>query len=331
MFEENEISEKSMGGTEMCKRAVAARIPPELNNDFQVICSRVRKIEEDKIRIYWVHDLPQDPETSHIKDESSRNRFHKIVFCGNWQMNQYVTIHGLPITSQMDMIETPIVPFADIQKSKEGPVRLIYTSTPQRGLAMLVPVFMKLAETNKNIHLDVFSSFAIYGWPDADKQFEPLYQACRDHPQITYHGFAPNEKVREAYEKAHIFAYPSIWPECNSRSLIEAMSAKCLAIHPNLAGLSDTSGNLTAMYQFDQDINVHAQKFYSILEHAIKIARDDETQNVLGFTKNYADYRFNIDRIAGRWEDMMRSLHDQYKDPKSRRIQGSMFKYKAAG
>ena len=90
-MEENEISVNSNGGTEQVKRMIGSMLPEGLLDDFQVICSRVRKIDESKIRVYWIHDLPEDPETSHIKDKSSRDRFHKIVFCGNWQYNQYLT------------------------------------------------------------------------------------------------------------------------------------------------------------------------------------------------------------------------------------------------
>jgi len=320
MFEENEISEKSMGGTEQCKRSIAARIPAELNDNFQVICSRVRELQNDKIRVYWVHDLATDPETNHLKDEASRARFHKIVFCGNWQYNQYLQI-GVPPTNQVAVIDTPIVPF-DIKPKKfdDGKIRIIYTSTPQRGLSMLVPVFTKLTEKYENIHLDVFSSFGIYGWPEADKQFEEIYAICRSHPQITYHGFQPNEKVREALENAHIFAYPSIWPECNSRSLIEAMSAGLLCLHPNFAGLSDTSGNLTAMYQWDEDGNRHINLFYQLLDQSIKIVQEEQTQNYLAFVKAYADTRYSIDKIAGQWQDMMSVLNAQYPTVESRAI-----------
>jgi hypothetical protein len=55
-FEENEISKNSQGGTEMMKRGVAERLPAGIADDFQIICSRVRELEEDKIRVYWLHD-----------------------------------------------------------------------------------------------------------------------------------------------------------------------------------------------------------------------------------------------------------------------------------
>lgn len=326
-FEENEISSKSSGGTEMVKRMIASRMPEGLADDFQIICSRVRNIEEDKIRVYWLHDLPEDPETNHLKEASSRDRFHKMVFCGNWQYNRYVTLLGIPQNDKCAVIETPIIPIEYKEKSRDE-IRLIYTSTPQRGLALLVPVFEELCKKHSNIYLDVFSSFQIYGWESADKQFEELFKRCKDHPNIVYHGTQPNDVVREHLQKAHIFAYPSIWYECNSRALIEAMSAGALCLHPNLAGLSDTSGGMTSMYQYDEDHNKHANKFYHLLDHAIDIVNQDNTQGYLQYIKSYADNRFNVNKIARQWQDMLGALKEQYPTTESRAIPKAMFRYK---
>jgi glycosyltransferase involved in cell wall biosynthesis len=325
-FEENEISKNSQGGTESVKRGLAERLPKGLADDFQIICSRVRKIEEDKIRVYWLHDLPEDPETNHLKEESSRNRFHKIVFCGNWQYNRYRDFLGIAPSKNHIVLETPIDPFP-IAKKDYDTIRLIYTSTPQRGLSLLVPVFEKLAEKYKNVHLDVFSSFKIYGWDEADKQFESLYDRIKNHPQMTYHGFASNDVVKEHLLKAHIFAYPSIWLECNSRSLIEAMSANLLCVHPNTGGLADTSGGMTYMYQPDNDPNTHCNLFYNALDHAVQIVREENTKEYLNFVKAYADSRFSWTKIAKQWEDLLTGLKTQYSTIDSRKIPSQVFVY----
>lgn len=327
-FEENDISINSKGGTEMVKRAIAAKLPEGLADDFQIICSRVREIQEDKIRIYWLHDLPQDPETNHLKNQSSQDRFHKIVFCGNWQYNNYLGVLGLTPSSKLAVIDTPIEPIEWMPKSTDE-IRLIYTSTPQRGLQLLVPVFEKLCEKYDNIYLDVFSSFEIYGWTESDKPFQELFDRCKNHPKIVYHGFKPNDEVRGALQKAHIFAYPSIWQECNSRSLIEAMSAGLMCIHPNLAGLSDTSGSLTSMYQFDQDFNAHANIFYQILDSAIGAVNNEDAQNYLKYVKSYTDNRFNINKIARQWEDLLMGLKMQYPEG-SRGLPKPMFVYRTS-
>jgi UDP-glucose:(glucosyl)LPS alpha-1,2-glucosyltransferase len=328
-FEENEISIKANGGTELMKRRLAAKIDQELMEDFQIIPSRVRELKDDKIRIYWLQDLPVDPETNHIKDPSSRDRFHRIVFCNNWQYNYYVNLLGIPQTSQSLVIENAIRSFEPVKKTTDE-IRLIYTSTPQRGLSLLVPVFVELAKKYSNIKLDVFSSFSIYGWGDADKPYQELFKICKEHPQINYHGAQPNEVVREHLQKAHIFSYPSIWQECNSMAFIEAMSAGCLCVHPNLAGLSDTSGGLTSMYQFDENPNIHASRFYHLLDDAIQSVHKPEVQNYLSFVKTYADTRFNIDKVVMQWEDLMRSLKNQYPTHESRAVPKQMFRYKIA-
>lgn len=309
----NETNINSFGGTELHMEKLLANLDPELLQHFQLIPSRVRDLREDKIRVLNLHDLPLDPESQHLNDPWSRSRFHKIVYCGNWQMNQYETRLGIPHDQKLAVLESAIEPIPYIEKNKKE-IRLIYTSTPQRGLAILVPVFEALAQKYDNIVLDVYSSYKIYGWDQADQQFEALYEKCRQHPRINYHGFAKNDEVRAALQRAHIFSYPSIWLECNCKALIEAMSAGLLCVHPNYGGLIDTSGGMTAMYNWDQDINKHANIFYSQLDNAIQIVQQDQVQNYLRFQKQYADTRFNWTKVLKQWDGLLRALYEEYKD-----------------
>lgn len=326
-FEVNEISKNSKGGTELMRMGLEERLPADLLEDFQIICSRVRQIEEDKIRVYWLHDLPEDPETNHLKNKSSRDRFHKMVFCGNWQYTRYRDFLNVPHDDSCIVLETAIDPIMFESKPKED-IRLAYTSTPQRGLELLVPVFVELCKKHDNIVLDVFSSFNIYGWADSDKQFEKTFDICRNHPKINYHGAQPNEVVRESLKKSHILAYPSIWQECNSRSVIEAMSAGMLCVHPNCGGLADTAGGVNFMYQWDTDQNKHANVFYRALNNAIEIVHTEDIQNYLRLVKMYADSRYNWIKVAAQWEDLLRHLRLQYPTVASRKAMGPMFHYK---
>lgn len=328
-FEVNEISANSKGGTELMRMGLEERLDPELLNDFQIICSRVRKIEEDKIRVYWLHDLPEDPETNHLQKSDSRDRFHKLVFCGNWQYTRYRDYLQVPHNDTCTVLETAITPFKqeDLIKSTDE-VRLVYTSTPQRGLDILVPVFVELCKKHDNIVLDVFSSFNIYGWSESDKPFEKLFDICRDHPKINYHGAQPNEVVRQALNKAHILAYPSTWMECNSRSVIEAMSAGLLCVHPNFAGLPDTAGGLNFMYQWNDDKSKHANVFFNALDNAIQTVNQDSLQQYLKLVKIYADSRYNWTKVASQWDDLLRNLKQQYPTVESRKLPGLMFNYR---
>src|SRR6478736_893211 len=107
-FEENDISKEANGGTEITKRGIASLIPQELQEHFQIIPSRIRELQEDKIRIYWVHDLPEDPEINHLKEAKSRNRFHKIIFNCNYHLNDCILKLGIPQDKKIDIIETAV-------------------------------------------------------------------------------------------------------------------------------------------------------------------------------------------------------------------------------
>jgi UDP-glucose:(glucosyl)LPS alpha-1,2-glucosyltransferase len=316
LIELNELNQASNGGTELTTRKLFDCLTREELEDIQIITARVRELDENRIRIYHLHDLPLDPEASHLKEESSRNRFHKLVFSSNWQYQQYQNYLGVPYSNHSMVIETGIDPIPLVEKPKDK-IRLIYTSTPHRGLEILVPVFVELAKRNPDIELDVFSSFGIYGpgWEGRDAQYEPLFKICREHPQINYHGWADQETVRAAYQKAHILAYPCIWPETSCRSLIEAMSAGCLAVHPNFSALSDTAGGLTLQYGGDStDINVHANIFAHTLMYAIENMRVNDMTPLLSYVKSYADMRFGWDNIAIKWKSLIASLKAEHND-----------------
>jgi glycosyltransferase involved in cell wall biosynthesis len=327
-FEENDISRNSQGGTEITKRGIASLVPNELQQHFQVIPSRVRELLDDKIRIYWVHDLPEDPEINHLKDEKSRRRFHKMIFNCNYHLNDCITKLGIPQDNKIDIIETAVEPIPYVKKELDGTINLIYFSTPQRGLELLVPVFTKLAEKYPNIHLHVFSSWKIYGWEQMDEQFERVYKKIREHPQMTYHGFAPRDAIVAQLQRSHILAYPCIWRETACRVLIESMSAGLMCVHPNYGALADTAGQLTLSYQFMDNHNEHAEIFAYYLDHAIQNVTEEATQNYLTFVKTYADMRFNLKGIAKKWEQLMTTLLNNYPDEKKRQMQVPMFVYK---
>lgn len=320
-FEENEISTNAFGGTEIAKRSLGERLDPALLEPTQIICSRVRTLDPEKIRIYWLHDLPEDTESSKLKQASYRDQFHHLVFISNWQYARYQQSLGVPYSHTHSVIETGIEP-APIVGKPSGTIRLVYTSTPQRGLHILLPVFKELAKKYSNIHLDVFSSFKIYGWDEYDRQFEPLYEECRNHPQITYHGFVPNEHLKAHLDQSHIFAYPCVWPETSCRAMLEAMSARLVCVHPNFAALPESSGNLNIMYQGDSDPNIHATQFYMALDVAIQRVQDhyDSMMGHLNIVKSYVDGRYNLDRITQQWNALLSGLQSQYPTVTSRAL-----------
>lgn len=298
---------KAQGGTELMNKALYERVDNDLLEQFNIIKSRVRHVDNDKKNILWLHDLWSDPEAQHLKDPESRARFDRLVFVSNWQLATYNLALGVPYAESI-VLKNAIDPIQLVQKPKDQ-IRLIYHTTPHRGLQILVPVMEKLAEIHGDaIHLDIFSSFEAYGWKERDEPYLDLFERAKEHPQMTYHGFQPNHVVREALQNSHIYAYPCIWQETSCISVIEAISAGCEIVCPNLAALPETTANFATMYQFHEDMNTHANIFVNHLNQAINDHREVNQQKKLAIAKNYVDNFYNWDVRASEWTGLLRAL-----------------------
>ena len=300
------------GGTEMMKEGLLERLDPDLASQFNIICSRVRDISDEKKNILWLHDTWDDPEAQHLREAESRSRFAKLVFVSNYQFQTYHLGHGIPYRESV-VLKNAITPIDLDEKDKEADViRLIYHTTPHRGLEILVPVFDHMWNNGyeDKIHLDVFSSFNIYGWPQRDEPYQELFQKCKDHPGITYHGSVENNVVREYLKQAHIFTYPNIWPETSCISVIEAMSAGCAVICPNYAALSETTGNFANMYQWHEDPNSHANIFASILKVLLDKYHDPFHKDKLSMQKIWTDAFYSWDNRIPEWDGLLRGLQN---------------------
>ena len=302
--------EEANGGTEMMRNQLYSRVDPDLLDKFQIICSRVRWIDPKKPTILWCHDTWDDPESQHLKEEERRARFEKFVFVSNYQLSTYNLALQVPY-AQSFVMQNAIDPIELKDKNKDQ-IKLIYHTTPHRGLNVATAAIMELAKKHGDkIHFDVFSSFEAYGWKDRDKEFEDLFNNIREHPQMTYHGYQPNEKVREALQEAHIFAYPSIWPETSCIAAIEARSAGCQVVCPNYAALPETTANFATMYQWSEDIQFHANVFANMLNAAIQNHYDEHTQRKLLYQKNYTDNFYNWDLRANQWTGLLQGIANQ--------------------
>ena len=303
---------KSQGGTERMHQRLMKELPKDLTDQFQIICSRVRDIDESKHRVLWCHDTYDDPESQHLSNKEKRKRFNKIVFVSNYQCSTYQMGLGVPydqglvLKNAIDPMEEKLIKKPEAKEQ----VRLIYHTTPHRGLELLVPAFNWICSRHENVHLDVFSSFEIYGWGYRDEQYEKIINQCKEHEHITYHGFQPHEKVMEALGKAHIFAFPSIWPETSCIAVLEAMSAKAVTVCPNFAALPETCANFASMYQFSENPQEHANRFANVLNATICNLRDlpDTWEPQLNFQKNYFDNFYNWKMRKMEWEAFLKGI-----------------------
>lgn len=321
----NETNENAMGGSELIATALAEKLDPKILKEFQIVNSRVRELDETKVRIFVAHDLPGDPESEFLKN-GGYDKFAKLVFVSNWQMQQYMGYYNIP-WSKCVVMPNAIEPIKYNKDKPRDVIRLGYWSTPHRGLNILLPVFEKLCEKHDNIELDVYSSFALYGWDKRDEDYKELFEACKAHPKVNYHGAVPNSEIREAIQNMHILAYPSTWLETSCLVLMEAMAAGLMCVHPNYGALYETAANWTWMYQYHEDLNAHANLFYQILDSAIEMMKNptDDLHSHLASQSAYANINYSWNRRVPHWNSLLASVVNE-----PRELPKPSFKYEVS-
>lgn len=307
-FVRSDLTKNAMGGTESQAEALVKYVDKKLLSNFQIHVSRVKEnvVDPKKTQIIWAHDLPGDPEVAHLKN-GGWDAYDKLVFVSNWQLQMYNAYLGVPYSKSV-VLQNAIEPIpTHLKSSTNDGINLIYHTTPHRGLELLYPAFNQLSKDFDNVHLDVYSSFEMYGWGVRDEEYKKLFDLLKAHPNVTYHGFQPNEIVRKALTKAHIFVYPSIWQETSCIALMEALSAECLVVHPNLAALPETAANWTNMYQWHENPREHINVFYKTLYELVDKIVNENRLPVLS-QSSYANRVYGWDNRILQWKNFLESF-----------------------
>jgi len=312
-LKKNAVHKDAKGGTELMLEGLKKRLDPELWDNFNFIMSRVRDefIDPDKPNILWLQDLPEDPESQHLKDASSRERFAKIIFNSHWQQQQYHMKLGVPYEDGV-VLKNCCERFDPHEKPKDEKLRLVYFSTPHRGLHVLESAIRHLETQRDDFEVDVYSSFKIYGWEEEDKQFQELYDRLGELKSVNYHGTVSNEEIRTALTKSHILAYPSTYIESSCCVAIEAMAAGLLAVVPNYGALTETCTDYAWMYNWESDPAIHARRYAGILNSALDSYQEPALQQILKLQVMYYNYFYSWDMRTAQWTSVLNSVKSEF-------------------
>ena len=298
-----------LGGTELILGYLKAALP-DLCDKVQIIQSRPEQTKlEDKPRILWLQDLPQDPASARLRDRGYRKQFNRIVFNSFWQQQMYNAYLGIPFSEGITIKNgvprlTPTLP----KPKTDDKLKFLYTSTPHRGLAVLAGAADALAKERQDWELHIYSSLNIYGWHEADNNFTPLYEKLQQNPCVVYHGTQPNAVVRQACLDSHVFVYPSIYIESSCMAIQEAMMAGCLAITSTLGALIETCGEWAWMIPFTENFDHLAQMTYSQMIRAFKHYDDPGMTNYLTAQSDYYQNFYSFETRVPAWKVLLESV-----------------------
>ena len=285
------------GGTEILKEQLLAQLPEESLDGINLIGSICHPslVKEDKINILWQHLSYDQPNVRLMQDRKFVDSIDYFIYVSHWQYNRFREIYKIPEYKSF-VIKNATHTFDIVEKQKDNKIKLLYTSTPWRGLAVLIKSIEILNKTREEFEVDIYSSTKIYGsaFEENEKdRFDALFNKCKNTPNVNYLGYADNNAIRAAVQKAHIYTYPSIFEETSCLAVIEAMSAGCHVVTTNYGALPETCGEFATMIEFDSSgqnlIERYAETLNSVIDnYKNNLYKDDLEMQIKYYNKNYS-------------------------------------------
>jgi glycosyltransferase involved in cell wall biosynthesis len=264
------------GGTELMYEGLVKHASSFWKPNINLIISN-KNVVPGKINILWQH-LSYDQDNARVMaDKEFVSQIDKFVYVSHWQYEKFRYFYNAPEHNAV-VIRNCIEPMTFVEKPK-GKIKLIYTSTPFRGLDVLIDAFVML--NRDDVELDVYSSTKIYGSSyDAatSTQYTMLFDRLKSTKNVNYMGYASNAGVRAAVQRAHIFAYPSTFEETSCISAIEAAAAGCKLLVTNYGALPETLGSWATYVPYNSDRDQLATKYATALSNMIDSSVDTKSQ-----------------------------------------------------
>ena len=232
--------------------------------------------------VLWVHADTQARSTAALKEAAIAGRFGAFVFVSEWQRQRYLASFALPQSKTCVLRHAVAPPFErrlgtgeQVLPAMQNPPLLVYTSTPTRGLSLLVDCWPEIQRHSPRARLKVFSSMGVYNAPDSD-DLQRLYDRCRASPGIEYVGSVPQPVLAREMRGAAVLAYPTRFAETACIAALEAMASGAVVISSDYGALSETTSGFGRLIAADPDQSRFLARFAAVVRSVLdRIAERD--------------------------------------------------------
>lgn len=273
--------EKPLGGTELMHDELMRRLAEDVKDEYSIF-NYPSQADFNKKMIYW-NQLSYDQEAVRfLSYRENIDRLEKIVFVSHWQAEQFRKIFNIPGSKTL-VIKNACIGIEKRIGRGDKKIRLCYTSTPWRGLDVLLKAWELLDIDPSSAELHIFSSCSIYGpeYSSEDQKYEYLYEWCQRLPGVSYRGSIPNVDLRSEMKEFDILAYPCTFEETSCIAVIDALCAGLRVVCSSIGALPETTEGWARIYSYEEDRIAHANLFASILSEEIERIRSGSMDDVL--------------------------------------------------
>jgi glycosyltransferase involved in cell wall biosynthesis len=261
-------------------------------------------VNADK-KYVWLHDVIKPGEFTPQRLE----KITKIFALSKWQRDLFplvpeekfmVTGNGVDqddIKEVQRMLRVGII--------KRNPYRLIYASSPDRGLKCLLKLFPYIKKEVPQAELDIF-----YGWHVWDTMYENNPEMMAEKKEIVdlmeqdgvvFHDRIGQKDILKEYAKSSILAYPSEFTEISFIGGMKAQALGAIPVTTNVAALDETIqfGLKVDSKKIYTDITAQKEWVSAVIDLLKNPPTEEQRKDMMDWAKN----KLSWDKIINNWNE----------------------------
>jgi glycosyltransferase involved in cell wall biosynthesis/tetratricopeptide (TPR) repeat protein len=200
-----------------------------------------------RLKLLWVHDInvgPPSPQMERWLLEWDRilclSQWHKRFFC-----ESYPTLDPARVIVTRNGIDPERF---RVEHPKTN--RLIFSSSPNRGLDTLLHLFPVIRQHIPDAELHIYYGFDC--WETFARQrgnqselaeiqrYKTMIADAEQRGGVKWHGRVSQRELADAFMRSKVWAYPTLFHETSCITAMEAQAAGCVPVATRVAALAET-------------------------------------------------------------------------------------------
>jgi len=269
-----------------------------------------------KATFLWVHDIHVGPGSPELHE--TLLRYDRILPLSNWHRGFLNQMYPWLPEEQVRVTRNGIDParfLGDLPPKKN---HLIYPSSADRGLEVLLDVFPAIRERVPDAELHVYYGFD--GWKlwarrsgnnDELLKIENCQRRVTSTPGVFYHGRVGQQELARAMLQAKVWAYPTWFTETSCISAMETQAAGCVPVTTRIAALGETVKHGILL---DPPNTGEAYKGRFVEEVCSLLTDDERRQKYADAGREWALNNLSWASLAAEWEAMFYEVIEHVKE-----------------
>ena len=209
-------------------RSIDPFLDPDLKKNFGI-----------KQTILWGHDMAEDPMWANF--EKVIPNVDKVVLLSEFHKKNVLSKFPALPEDKIVILRNGVNLFRykDRDKIKKIKGKCIYSSTPYRGLEILLKIWPQIKKRVPHAELFVFSSIKVYGEFFDDTPWNELYDKAKKLEGVKYYGTIKQDRLAKEQMESELLLYPNTFDETCCCTAMENISAGTPIVTTNRGALPD--------------------------------------------------------------------------------------------